>query len=356
MRAAILLLVALAVPALSQIKREQDPASAISGTAISPSTVTVSGTGYSIQATNGSLYAKYGVAASSVVVTNSTNGFESFKVAYGAGISAALGVNASGAGYCPAIFQHGTIQASFCDQGLALGNYSTTTNPPADSLIVSGGVGVGDATPTQTLDVTGTIGISDVQAVALTGGNFIFGNPAGGGTQGVYLAAGGDYGLAMTSARLIGIGTTSPATKLHMSSGTLTVDGDTALSLNVNGNASIGGRAANNGLILDSASGFTQIIIRRGGTNKWTLNNNVDGTDFFNIQNETGGFSAAALTPAGLFRPRIRTAAQIHAITPDILGGIVVCSDCTRPYTICVATGTASADQFREQGETTGCY
>lgn len=63
MRAAILLLVALAVPALSQIKREQDPASAISGTAISPSTITITGTGYSIQATNGNVYAKYGVDA-----------------------------------------------------------------------------------------------------------------------------------------------------------------------------------------------------------------------------------------------------------------------------------------------------
>lgn len=157
MRAAILLLVALAVPALSQIKREQDPASAISGTAISPSTVTVSGTG-----------------------------------------SKCLSVD----------------------------------DP---TLVVDCGndrVGVGDATPTQKLDVAGTIGISDVQAAAITGGNFIFGNPAGGGTQGVYLAAGGDYGLAMTSARLIGIGTASPATKLHMSSGTLTVDG-TGAAINV---------------------------------------------------------------------------------------------------------------------------
>ena len=42
---------------------------------------------------------------------------------------------------------------------------------------------------------------------------------------------------------------------------------------------------------------------------------------------------------AGIVKPGIRTKAQIDTL-PGILGGQVMCSDCTVPYDVCVGTGT----------------
>lgn len=44
--------------------------------------------------------------------------------------------------------------------------------------------------------------------------------------------------------------------------------------------------------------------------------------------------------PSGLFVPRVATKATIDGIT-GIVGAIIVCSDCTVPYDICMGTGTA---------------
>ena len=60
------------------------------------------------------------------------------------------------------------------------------------------------------------------------------------------------------------------------------------------------------------------------------------------------------VTTGGGFRRRVRTLAQIHAITPSVAGEEYLCSNCARAYDVCVATGTA-VDQFRVQSGTTGC-
>lgn len=46
---------------------------------------------------------------------------------------------------------------------------------------------------------------------------------------------------------------------------------------------------------------------------------------------------------AGQFVPYVRTKAQIDAITA-VVGGVVICSDCTVPYDVCVGTGTGVSD------------
>lgn len=69
------------------------------------------------------------------------------------------------------------------------------------------------------------------------------------------------------------------------------------------------------------------------------------------IQNNT---AMVRITTNGGHRIRVRTLAQIHAITPTDAGEEFLCSNCARAYDVCVATGTA-VDQFRVQSGTTGC-
>lgn len=90
-------------------------------------------------------------------------------------------------------------------------------------------VGILDATPTQTLDVTGTYGLSDIQVLSLTSGNFVVGNPAGGGTQNVWIAANGDYRL-----KVQGDGGVSVPGNITTSSVTLS-GGSSALKLDIVG-------------------------------------------------------------------------------------------------------------------------
>lgn len=69
----------------------------------------------------------------------------------------------------------------------------------------------------------------------------------------------------------------------------------TASSVTANGSLLSNGGANGGQVISNSASGITQYKWQRGGTSKWSINNNVTGTDFFNIQNEGLGTSAISL-------------------------------------------------------------
>ncbi len=133
---------------------------------------------------------------------------------------------------------------------VGVGKVATQEFDVEGDIVASGRVGVGTTSPAFKLDVTGEIASNGIQAINVTGGNVIVGNPAGGGTQDVYLAAGGDYRLAATDAGLIGIGTILPATKLHLSSGTVLIDGNASSPV-----YAIQNGASKIGLYMESSAG-----------------------------------------------------------------------------------------------------
>lgn len=113
------------------------------------------------------------------------------------------------------------------------------------------------------------------------------------------------------------------------------------------------GAAANTGTVnytLNSA-GANVGQIYNSGTGVWSLgygtSQTIAGTSVL-----TWGSSGNVAISTGYFQPLQMTLAQAVAASP-VLGGVISCTNCTRPYTLLVGTGTA-ADQWREQGLTTG--
>jgi len=49
------------------------------------------------------------------------------------------------------------------------------------------------------------------------------------------------------------------------------------------------------------------------------------------------------------------TKANISLLTPDFIGEVVQCTDCTVPYTLCVASGTSVAQFSTTYSSSTGC-
>lgn len=172
MKALLLLLLATGANALS-IK-----APSPNSTSISPSTITATGTGYSIQATNGNVYAKYGVSAATVNVRNG-----------GDTTLTNITQNTDNG----AVLVSGT-NTDLAYRPLVMGSF-TNSNP--------------------TKPVVGMWWQNDNNA----GTNLFL------GTSNSFATGITNSAFAINHSGNVGLGTPNPATKLHMSSGTLTVDG-----------------------------------------------------------------------------------------------------------------------------------
>ena len=67
----------------------------------------------------------------------------------------------------------------------------------------------------------------------------------------------------------------------------------------------------------------------------------------------TTGVSISSFTTAGYFTPAKFTKADIDALA-GVVGAVILCTDCTRPYDVCVGTGTGTS-QWRVSGAAGGC-
>ena len=205
----------------------------------------------------------------------------------------------------------------------------------------------------------------------------------------------------VTSGGKVGIGTASPATKLHMSSGTLTLDGagssisiqgqDTSLNLkSLNGGTgqTINLGAANQnetnqfnflssdsqinwqirlpfsvngqlGFIPSTAGGGTtfttaaMVISSAGnvgiGTASPATKLDVNGDAQFG-----SGATKSTFTATGFWEPYSRTKAQIDLLVPTKVGQVIDCTDCTLPG-LCRSTGTLAAQWRKMESATLGC-
>lgn len=57
----------------------------------------------------------------------------------------------------------------------------------------------------------------------------------------------------------------------------------------------------------------------------------------------------------GQLIPLVQTKAQIDVLTPAAVGAVIVCTNCTIPYSLCTATGAAVSMWARAGSATVGC-
>jgi len=61
------------------------------------------------------------------------------------------------------------------------------------------------------------------------------------------------------------------------------------------------------------------------------------------------------LTLSAQLVPLQRTVTQINTLVPTVVGAVVICTNCTIPYSLCTATGTLAAQWARAGSATVGC-
>lgn len=118
------------------------------------------------------------------------------------------------------------------------------------SVLGNGNVGIGVTNPANLLDVNGSIRMSGAGEIHLTGNDTAPSNLStitseAGGFSMRFKARGGDNpDLVVATSGNIGIGTSAPGNKLHMSTGTIFIDGSNTVSMITNGHVGIGTAAA----------------------------------------------------------------------------------------------------------------
>lgn len=100
-----------------------------------------------------------------------------------------------------------------------------------------------------------------------------------------------------------------------------------------------------NKLMIDNSDNATPLIFGDFSENSLQFNGST--------QFGTTGASISSFTAAGYFTPAKFTKASIDALS-GVLGAVIICTDCTRPYDVCVGTGTG-ASQWRVSGAAGGC-
>lgn len=178
----------------------------------------------------------------------------------------------------------------------------------------------------------------------------------------------------------VGIGTASPGTKLHMSSGTLTVDGNQTGDVFVlRSNLS----NADLHMLLDTTgaggSESTRLDLKTS-TRHWLIQNAKGLNSGLAFRDESAGSAtrmfidtsgnvgigtaspcstctlhvAGGASVTGFLQISPRTRAQIDLLVPTNVGQYVDCTDCTLPG-LCRSTGTLAAQWRKVESATLGC-
>ena len=105
------------------------------------------------------------------------------------------------------------------------GAFGSATLSPKISIATAGNVGIGTTAPAQKLDVVGKMKISDDIILAQTNGRIDYDNGVSSGALRFFSTSGNTERMRIASSGNVGIGTTSPGTKLHVGTGSgATVD------------------------------------------------------------------------------------------------------------------------------------
>lgn len=105
---------------------------------------------------------------------------------------------------------------------------------------------------------------------------------------------------------------------------------------------------------VSGSSGAVSIGTSALGPAALVVQSTSTATASLQAQSSAGTKALVVYGDGGVLLGAIKTKAQLQALTASVVGEAFICSDCSNKYALEVATGTASADQFREQGTSTG--
>lgn len=130
-------------------------------------------------------------------------------------------------------------------------------------------------------------------------------------------------------------------------------------TLDVTGAASVGGALSVTGAVSQAAVG-TSVGLRltplNASTSGYTVSAVASQTaDLVAVSSPSATTPTMRVTSGGQFLPKRLTKALIDLEVPAAVGAVIICTDCTIPYSLCTGTGTAAAQWARAGSSTVGC-
>ena len=225
----------------------------ISGAVITGNTAgftTVTGT--TVTGTTANFVTLSGTTITGITVNTTTGIFPS-----GSATAPSIQVG-TGTTYAPGIYSPGTDQLAISTNGSGRLFVDSSGNVKLGSsaasgfrLAVDGDVWLGNQAGTEIGRIINDAGVLHLRASS--------------NVTGLALGTNGVERLRITSAGNVGVGTSSPSAKLHVSGADIKIDGTTTATLNLNG-STYGMVSAAADLYVETAGAGNQVIFRRGGT------------------------------------------------------------------------------------------
>lgn len=107
---------------------------------------------------------------------------------------------------------------------------------------------------------------------------------------------------------------------------------------------------------ITTANSAIRLTALNGSTTAQTIVAATSQTaDLLAISSVTATAATLRVTSGGQFLPLRLTVTQIDTLVPAGVGAVILCTNCTIPYSVCTATGTAAGQWARAGSATVGC-
>ncbi len=129
---------------------------------------------------------------------------------------------------------------------------------------------------------------------------------------------------------------------------------DSAQAVAIGGNATVTGTLTNTGIL--TANSAIRLTALNGSTTGQTIVAAASQlADLLSISSRTATAGTVRVAAGGQVLLLRATVTEINTLVPEAVGAAIICTNCTIPYSLCTATGTAAAQWARAGSATVGC-